>query len=142
MYTTNKQQVTILSPRACAEAKQAAELQAELDCTIELVTALFWQLKSGEVFTSEQVAAAYNDDVLGTLWYRAWDYAVQCSQQGSIFPVARNDTTSRFMSAYLAQAGNRDSASVFRAIRMKALEENPVVRATRRKYEAGGTASK
>jgi hypothetical protein len=142
MHAMNKQQVTILSPRACAEAKQAAELQAELDRTIELVTALFWQLKSGEVFTGEQVAAAYNDDVLGTLWYRAWDHAAHCSKRGAILPAARNDTTSRFMSAYLAQAGNRDSASVFKAIRMKALEESPVVRATRRKYEAGGTASK
>lgn len=134
MHTMNKQLVTILSPRACAEAKRAAELQAELENTIELVTALFWQLKSGEVFTGEQVAAAYNDDVLGTLWYRAWDYAAHCSERGAIFPAAMNNTISRFMDEYLGQAGTHYCTAKYKLIRMKALEESSVVRATRRKY--------
>ena len=142
MYTMNKQQVTILSPRACAEAKRAAEIQAELERTIELVTALFWQLKSGEAFTGEQVAAAYNDDVLGTLWYRAWDYAAHCSKRGAILVAALHNGTSHFMDEYLGQAGKCDRTAEYKLMRMKALEESPVVRATRRKYEAGGTASK
>jgi hypothetical protein len=61
--------------RAQEQAKRHAKLEAELQQTIDLVTAMFWNLECGENLSNEQVAACRHDRVLGVLWWRIWDYA-------------------------------------------------------------------
>lgn len=51
--------------RAQEFAEDRAKLEAQLQQTIELVTAMFWELECGEALSDEQVAAAWDDRVLG-----------------------------------------------------------------------------
>lgn len=73
------------------------EAEAQLQYTLELVTAMFWNLEAGDSLTDEQVAAARHDRVLGILWCRIWDYAEYCSRRRRIHRIAHDDETSEFV---------------------------------------------
>ena len=120
------------------------ELQAELQATIDLVTAMFWDLQADNL-THEQIAAARHDRVLGVLWARIWDYAAYHVAHGNLIrSIARDDEAS----AYLLQYWQRFSAEVnagrqgrpgplapmVEEVREKAIKGTPRARAMRRKY--------
>ena len=122
----------------------ASKLQAELQATLDLVTAMFWELQADNL-TLEQIAAASHDRVLGVLWARIWDYAAFHVAHGNLIrSIARDDE----VSAYLLQHWQRFSAEVnagrqglpgplapmVEEVRQKALKGTPRARAMRRKY--------
>lgn len=128
--------------RAAKQAAQLAKLEAELQKTIDLVTAMFWEIESGENLTPEQVAACYHDRVLGILWCRVWDYAIYRGQRGRVRRVAHDDAISLYLD-YASNQCDADVAALLQGrapavwfsekVRAKALEGHPRTRAYRRR---------
>lgn len=130
--------------RAQEFTEDRAKLEAQLQQTIDLVTAMFWEMECGENLSNEQVAAAWDDRVLGVLWWRIWDYAEFRSRSGHIRRIAYDDETSLF----LEYARKRSSADVeawkcdhtkpidtfSSEVRRKAVKGHPKARAMRRRY--------
>jgi hypothetical protein len=131
--------------RAAEAAEQHAKLEAQLQATIDLVTAMFWNLECGENLTNEQVAACRYDNVLGVLWYRVWDYAEYQSRTHRLNRIAHDDGTSLYLQ-YESRRCSEDCAAMFTdhkptvyfsdQVRAIALEGHPKARAMRRRHAA------
>lgn len=96
--------------RARQQAERRAKAEVELQETLDLVTAMFWNLERGGCLTDAQIAACYHDHVLGCLWYRVWDYAVYCNQRGRINRIAQDDETSIFIIEHQARCSREVNA--------------------------------
>ncbi len=142
-------QLTPAQKRAAGEAERRAKLEAQLQATIDLVTAMFWNLECGQNLSNEQIAACRHDHVLGVLWYRIWDYAEYMSRRHRLGRIARDDDTSLYLE-YEHRRSHEDCAAMFTdhkptvyfsdEVRALALKLHPKAQAMRRRYAAQNPA--
>lgn len=129
--------------RAQAHGEERARLEAKLQKTIDLVTAMFWNQESGYCLSLEQVAACRHDDVLGSLWHRIWDFAEYRSRSTKLWRVGRSDDVSLYIEYEMQQC----SADLRRLttgcipevwfsdeVRAKALKGHPKAQALRKRF--------
>jgi len=93
---------------AARKAARRAKAEAELQETLDLVTAMFWNIENGGCLTDAQIAACYHDHVLGCFWWRVWDYAAYSSRAHRLNEIAFDNHTS----VYLEMHFKRFSAEV------------------------------
>lgn len=80
-----------------------------LEATIALVTAMYEEIESGNNLTDAQIAAAFHDQVLGTLYCRFIDYATYCAKQhGRMHHYAFNDDGSIALAEHLNEYFSED----------------------------------
>ncbi len=129
--------------RAQEHNEDRAKLEAQLQETIDLVTAMFWNLESGECLTNEQIAACRYDRILGCLCCRMWDYAVYCNQRGRVNRIAHDDAVSVYLDYESKQlhveveawrCGEVGDITHSQKLRAVALQGHPRARTMRRRY--------
>lgn len=129
--------------RAQEQAAEHAKLEADLQKTIELVTAMFWNLECGENLSREQVAAARHDHVLGCLWWRVWDYAEYMSRTHRLRRSLCGDKISLYIEYESKRAhedceawmkGDKDRKWYSHEVRAIAVQGHPKARAMRQRH--------
>lgn len=115
---------TATKPRRVRHSKNSCLTVADLDALLALVTAMYETLARGDALSPEQVIACYHDHILGTLWYRIWDYTEYVSRTKRLHRVAHDDRISVALEEHFRQsrtADIREYSNLVRDIRRAAL---------------------